>query len=164
MLELGRISEPSLTRESAITFADSGLPDTFVPGRNLLFLTYAAAIAYRRSLSVLIGGMCETDFSGYPDCRDTTMKAVQVALTVGMDRSLTIETPLVWLDKSATWKLGYDLGGDKLIELIRTETRTCYLGLRTELHSWGYGCGSCPACVLRERGYNEWSKNLPPLG
>lgn len=164
MSELGRISESSLTSESAITFAQNGLPDTFVPGRNLLFLTYAAAISYRRSLSVLVGGMCETDFSGYPDCRDTTMKAMQVALTIGMDRSVRIETPLMWLDKASTWKLGFDLGGPGLVDLVRTETHTCYLGERAEFHSWGYGCGDCPACVLRARGYNEWLGTSSHLG
>jgi 7-cyano-7-deazaguanine synthase len=134
----------------------NGLPNTFVPGRNLLFLTFAAALAYRRGIDVLVGGMCETDFSGYPDCRDATMKAMQSALTLGLDRGVTIETPLMWIDKAATWQMAKDLGGDKLIALIREDSVTCYLGERGSRHAWGHGCGACPACELRGRGYEKW--------
>ncbi|RYY82257.1 MAG: 7-cyano-7-deazaguanine synthase QueC [Comamonadaceae bacterium] len=153
---LGRISDTALTRDRAITFAASGLPSTFVPGRNLLFFTLAAAVAYRRGLSVLVGGMCETDYSGYPDCRDDTLKALQVALGLGLDMRLLVETPLMWLDKAATWRLAQDLGGHALVELVREDTHTCYLGDRTHRHAWGYGCGSCPACVLRAAGHSHF--------
>jgi 7-cyano-7-deazaguanine synthase len=154
---LGEISETALTRDVAIKMTDAGLPSSFVPGRNLLFFTYAAAIAYRRGLDILVGGMCETDYSGYPDCRDTTIKAMQVALMLGMDRPFRIETPLMWLDKAATWQLGYELGGESMIEILRTQTHTCYLGSRKTLHAWGYGCGECPACELRLVGYSRWT-------
>jgi 7-cyano-7-deazaguanine synthase len=154
---LGSISDTALTRDAAFQLEASGLPNTFVPGRNLAFLTFAAAVAYRRDLSVLVGGMCETDFSGYPDCRDNTVKAMQIALSLGMDKPFRVETPLMWLDKAATWQLARDLGGETLIDLIRTETHTCYLGERGTLHAWGYGCGTCPACELRARGYAKWS-------
>ena len=150
---LGDVSETALTRDSEITMQADGLPNTFVPGRNLLFLTMAAALAYRRGIRVLVGGMCETDYSGYPDCRDETLRALQSALRLGMNTELTIETPLMWLDKSATWQLADQLGGTALIDLIRTETHTCYLGERHQLHEWGYGCGHCPACELRAKGY-----------
>lgn len=150
---LGEVSETALTRDSEITMQADGLPNTFVPGRNLLFLTLGAALAYRRGIRVLVGGMCETDYSGYPDCRDETMRALQSALRLGMNTELTIETPLMWLDKSATWQLADHLGGTALIDLIRTETHTCYLGERHQLHEWGYGCGHCPACELRAKGY-----------
>ena len=150
---LGGMSETAMTREIEIEARTNGLPNTFVPGRNLMFLTFAAALAYRRGLKMLIGGMCETDFSGYPDCRDDTLKALQVALNLGMDRRFVVETPLMWLDKAATWQLAQTLGGDALVELVRVETHTCYLGGRTELHAWGFGCGTCPACQLRMRGY-----------
>lgn len=153
---LGAISDTSLTRASEITFATSGLPTTFVPGRNLLFLTYAAALAYRRDIGTLIGGMCETDFSGYPDCRRATIDAMQAALSLGMDRTFTIETPLMHLDKAATWALAHQLGGDALIALIVEHTHTCYLGDRTARHAWGYGCGTCPACDLRVKGWEKW--------
>ena len=155
---LGRISETALTRSAEITLQASGLPNTFVPGRNLLFLTFAAAVAYRRDLSVLVGGMCETDFSGYPDCRDQTIKAMQRALTFGLDREISVETPLMWLDKAQTWSLANELGGSQLAELVRTETHTCYLGIRQDLHAWGYGCGTCPACELRANGYARWQR------
>ena len=155
---LGEISETALTRAVDIELTQSGLPSTFVPARNLVFLTMAAAVAYRRGIDVLVGGMCETDFSGYPDCRDSTVKAMQVALTLGLDRGFRIETPLMWLDKAATWKLAHDLGGDPLIDLVRTETHTCYLGTRETLHAWGYGCGECPACKLRADGYRRWER------
>ncbi len=153
---LGDVSETALTRDSEITMQADGLPNTFVPGRNLLFLTLAAALAYRRGISVLVGGMCETDYSGYPDCRDETLRALQSALRLGMNTALTIETPLMWLDKSATWQLADQLGGTALIDLIRTETHTCYLGERHQLHEWGYGCGHCPACELRAKGYASY--------
>lgn len=153
---LGDVSETALTRDSEITMQADGLPNTFVPGRNLLFLILAAALAYRRGISVLVGGMCETDYSGYPDCRDETLRALQSALRLGMNTALTIETPLMWLDKSATWQLADQLGGTALINLIRTETHTCYLGERHQLHEWGYGCGHCPACELRGKGYTSY--------
>ena len=161
---LGQISDTSLTRETAIAMQSSGLPNTFVPGRNLLFLTLAAALAYRRGLQVLVTGVCETDFSGYPDCRDDTMKAMQVALSLGMDRRLLIDTPLMWIDKAQTWQLAYDLGqkadaqggGQALVDLIVEHSHTCYLGERSRRHDWGYGCGSCPACQLRAAGHARW--------
>jgi 7-cyano-7-deazaguanine synthase len=153
---LGEVSETALTRDSEITMQADGLPNTFVPGRNLLFLTLAAALAYRRGISVLVGGMCETDYSGYPDCRDETLRTLQSALRLGMNIQLTIETPLMWLDKPATWQLADQLGGQSLIDLIRTETHTCYLGERDQLHEWGYGCGHCPACELRANGYQNY--------
>ena len=153
---LGDVSETALTRDSEITMQADGLPNTFVPGRNLLFLTLAAALAYRRGIRVLVGGMCETDYSGYPDCRDETLRALQSALRLGMNTELTIETPLMWLDKAATWQLADQLGGTALIDLIRTETHTCYLGERHQLHEWGYGCGDCPACELRAKGYQTY--------
>lgn len=153
---LGAISNTALTRESQIEVQENGLPNTFVPGRNLMFMTVAAAIAYKRDLKVLVGGMCETDFSGYPDCRDDTIKALQVALNLGMERRFVMETPLMWLDKAGTWRLAQSLGGASLVELIRVETHTCYIGERTELHRWGFGCGACPACKLRARGYDAF--------
>ncbi|HJV50240.1 MAG TPA: 7-cyano-7-deazaguanine synthase QueC [Noviherbaspirillum sp.] len=153
---LSRISDTALTSDVAITMQENGLPNTFVPGRNLLFMTVAATVAYRRGLDVLVGGMCETDFSGYPDCRDDTMKALQVALNLGMATRLKVETPLMWIDKAATWRLAQDLGGQALVDLISSDTHTCYLGERGALHDWGYGCGSCPACALRARGYRQY--------
>jgi len=153
---LGEVSETALTRDSEITMQADGLPNTFVPGRNLLFLTLAAALAYRRGISVLVGGMCETDYSGYPDCRDETLRALQSALRLGMNTQLIIETPLMWLNKAATWQLADQLGGKSLVDLIRTETHTCYLGERGQLHDWGYGCGHCPACELRANGYQTY--------
>ena len=153
---LGAISDTALTRDSAIQFEKGGLPNTFVPGRNLLFFTFAAAIAYRRDLKNLVGGMCETDYSGYPDCRDDTLKSLQVSLTLGMDRRFVIDTPLMWIDKAATWKMAQYLGGDALVELIVEETHSCYLGERARRHAWGYGCGACPACDLRARGWDRF--------
>jgi len=153
---IAQISDTALTSETAITMQENGLPNTFVPGRNLLFLTVAATLAYRRGLDVLVGGMCETDFSGYPDCRDDTIKALQVTLNLGMATRLTLETPLMWLDKADTWRLAQDLGGTALVDLIRNDTHTCYLGERGTLHDWGYGCGECPACALRARGYRHF--------
>ena len=158
---LGQVSETSLTRDMAFKMESSGLPNTFVPGRNLLFLTLAAALAYRRGLQVLVTGVCETDFSGYPDCRDDTMKAMQLALSLGMDKRFLIETPLMWIDKAATWALAEALGGRPLVDLIVEHTHTCYLGDREHRHAWGYGCGQCPACELRARGHAVYSAALP---
>ena len=150
------IGGTALTDDVKIEMGANGLPTTFVPGRNLVFFTAAAAVAYRRGMTVLVGGMCETDFSGYPDCRDDTLKAMQVALTLGMDKRFVIETPLMWIDKAATWRLAEELGGAPLVELIKEHTHTCYTGERTARHAWGYGCGSCPACKLRARGYAQY--------
>lgn len=159
MIDLGIISQLShtaMTNDIAITMQENGLPNTFVPGRNLMFMLVAATLAYRRGLNVLVGGMCETDFSGYPDCRDDTMKALQVALNLGMATRLKLETPLMWINKAQTWQLAHRLGGTALVDLIRADTHTCYLGERGTLHAWGYGCGSCPACELRARGYTDY--------
>ncbi|PVX97681.1 7-cyano-7-deazaguanine synthase QueC [Paraburkholderia unamae] len=153
---LGQISDTALTQGKAIEMEKSGLPNTFVPGRNLLFFTLAAAVAYRRSLQVLVGGMCETDYSGYPDCRDNTLKALQVAIALGMDQPLVIETPLMWIDKADTWRMAQHLGGPALVDLIRTETHTCYVGDRATQHDWGFGCSQCPACELRRKGYDSF--------
>ncbi len=153
---LGDVSETSLTREMSFKMEASGLPNTFVPGRNLLFLTLAAAVAYRRDLQVIVTGVCETDFSGYPDCRDDTMKAMQLALSLGMDKRYLIETPLMWIDKADTWRLAESLGSQALVNLIVEHTHTCYLGDRTHRHDWGYGCGQCPACELRARGWERY--------
>lgn len=150
---LGAISDTALTRESEIAFAETGLPTTFVPGRNLIFLTFAAALAYRRDCRHIVLGVCETDYSGYPDCRDDTIKAMQVALGLGLDRRLVLHTPLMWRDKAQTFALAHTLGGDALLELVVEETHSCYLGDRTRRHPWGYGCGQCPACDLRARGF-----------
>lgn len=155
--QLGQISATALTDERAIAFEQNGLPNTFVPGRNLVFFTYAAAVAYRRSLQVLVGGMCETDFSGYPDCRDDTLKAMQVALSLGLDTRLLIETPLMWLNKAQTWALASTLGGASLVGLVQQDTHTCYQGDHTTRHEWGFGCNACPACELRKEGFREFS-------
>jgi 7-cyano-7-deazaguanine synthase len=162
---LSGISETALTRDTEITMSESGLPSTFVPGRNLLFFTYAGAIAYRRGLKHLIGGMCETDYSGYPDCRDDTLKSLQVTLSLGMDRRTVIETPLMWLDKAQTWMLTADLGGAPLVDLIRWESPSCYKGVRDRRHDWGHGCGECPACELRAAGWNKYraAQNAEPI-
>jgi 7-cyano-7-deazaguanine synthase len=164
---LGRMSDTAMTRDVEITFGAKGLPSTFVPGRNILFLTFAAALAYRRGLKRIIGGMCETDFSGYPDCRDDTIKALQVALNLGMESRFVIDTPLMWRDKAATWALAHELGGEALVKIIVEDTHTCYLGERGTRHDWGYGCGTCPACELRARGWVEWrraaSSTPPPI-
>jgi 7-cyano-7-deazaguanine synthase len=153
---LAAISETSLTRDMAFATMASGLPNTFVPGRNLLFLVYAAALGWRRGMDVLVGGMCETDFSGYPDCRNETIQAMARALSLGLDRPLAIETPLMWLSKADTWRLAESLGGPPLVELIVAETVTCYQGETTLAHAWGKGCGRCPACELRRKGWEEW--------
>jgi 7-cyano-7-deazaguanine synthase len=150
---LGAISETALTRDMAIEMAASGLPTTFVPGRNLLFFTYAAALGYRRGLKHLVAGMCETDYSGYPDCRDDTVKAMQVALTLGMDRRFVLHTPLMWIDKAETFAMARQMGGRELLDLVIEETHSCYLGDRSKRHSWGHGCGECPACKLRAEGF-----------
>lgn len=155
---LGQLGGSAMIDEVAIAMQADGIPNTFVPGRNLLFFTLAAALAYRRGLEVLVGGMSQTDFSGYPDCRDNTLKALQVALSLGVDRPLVLETPLMWLDKAQTWDLARQLGGAQLVELVRTATHTCYLNQRDTLHAWGYGCGECPACVLRALGHERWLK------
>jgi 7-cyano-7-deazaguanine synthase len=154
---LPSLGATAMTAETEIVFAEGGLPTTFVPGRNLLFFTAAAALAYRRGMRRLVGGMCETDYSGYPDCRDDTLKALQATLSMGMDRRVVVETPLMWRDKAATWVLAEELGGDKLVDLIVEETHSCYLGDRTHRHDWGYGCGTCPACKLRAGGWERWS-------
>ncbi len=153
---LGQISETALTRPVAIEMGENGLPTSFVPGRNLVFLAYAAALAYRRGLKHLVAGMCETDYSGYPDCRDDTVKAMQVALSLGLDRRLVVDTPLMWRDKAATWALAERLGGAALVELIRERSHSCYLGDRVHHHAWGYGCGTCPACRLRAEGWQRY--------
>lgn len=155
---LGRISETSLTRSVAIEMAGSGLPNTFVPGRNLLFFIYAAALGYRRGITTLIGGMCETDFSGYPDCRNDTLQSLANAITLGMDKPFSIETPLMYVDKAGTWAMAEDLGGSAFVNLIVEATHTCYLGDREHRHAWGFGCGTCPACELRAKGWNIWQQ------
>jgi 7-cyano-7-deazaguanine synthase len=153
---LKKISDTALTRDVEIAMGENGLPTTFVPGRNLLFFTVAAAVAYRRGIKVLVGGMCETDYSGYPDCRDDTLKALQVALGLGMEKRFVVETPLMWIDKAATWKMAQDLAGPEFLELIKEHTHTCYKGDRDQRHPWGYGCGKCPACELRSIGYAKF--------
>jgi 7-cyano-7-deazaguanine synthase len=153
---LGAISETALTRDAEIAFSASGLPTTFVPARNLLFLTYAAALAYRRGISTLVGGMCETDFSGYPDCRRATIDALERSLSLGLDTPIAIETPLMAIDKAGTWALAHDIGGRRFVDIIIEDTHTCYLGERGTRHDWGYGCGTCPACELRAKGYAAW--------
>jgi 7-cyano-7-deazaguanine synthase len=154
---LGQLSETALTQEKEIAFAASGLPNTFVPGRNLLFFTFAAAIAYRRGIKHLVGGMCETDYSGYPDCRDDTLKALQVALNLGLEQRFVVDTPLMWIDKAQTFALAHDIGGDKLMRIVLEHTHSCYMGDRTHRHDWGFGCGTCPACELRSQGWLRYS-------
>jgi len=153
---LAAISETALTRDTAIAIADSGLPTTFVPGRNLIFFAFAGALAYRRGAKHLVAGMCETDYSGYPDCRDDTVKAMQLALNLGMERRFVLHTPLMWIDKTGTFALAQELGGDALVDLLVEETHSCYLGERTRRHVWGFGCGECPACKLRADGFARW--------
>jgi 7-cyano-7-deazaguanine synthase len=155
---LGEISETALTREMGIEIDRSGLPSTFVPGRNIVFLAFAGALAYRRGVRHLVAGMCETDYSGYPDCRDDTIKAMQLALNLGMERRMVIHTPLMWIDKAATFALAQSIGGGALIDVLVEHTHTCYLGDRSRRHPWGYGCGECPACRLRADGFAKWEK------
>lgn len=159
---LGAISETSLTRDAEFRMQADGLPNSFVPGRNLVFLTFAAAIAYRRDIRRIVTGVCETDYSGYPDCRDDTMKAMQVALNLGLERRFVIETPLMWIDKPRTWELAEGLGGPTLVELIRTRTHSCYMGDRSHEREWGYGCGACPACELRRSGWEKYRAAQKP--
>jgi len=158
---LGAISETALTRDVEIALGQGGLPTTFVPGRNLVFLTFAGALAYRRGARHLVAGMCETDFSGYPDCRDDTIKAMQLALGLGMDRRFVLHTPLMWIDKAQTFALAQAIGGDLLVDLVIEETHSCYLGDRTHRHAWGFGCGDCPACRLRADGFARWRSQAP---
>lgn len=153
---ISQLSQTAMTENIAIQMQENGLPNTFVPGRNLMFMLVAATIAYRRQLGVLVGGMCETDFSGYPDCRDDSLKALQVAINLGMASRLNIETPLMWIDKAESWHLAERLGGKDLVDVIRHDTHTCYLGERGQMHAWGHGCGTCPACELRAKGYQEF--------
>jgi 7-cyano-7-deazaguanine synthase len=153
---LAAISETALTRQTAIEIADSGLPTTFVPGRNLMFFCFAGALAYRRGARHLVAGMCETDYSGYPDCRDDTIKAMQVALTLGLDRRVAIHTPLMWIDKAETFAMALEIGGDAFLDLLIEDSHSCYLGDRTRRHDWGYGCGTCPACQLRAQGFAKF--------
>jgi len=154
---LAAISDTALTRDTAIEIADSGLPTTFVPGRNLIFLAFAGAVAYRRGTRHLVARMCETDFSGYPDCRDDTIKAMQLALNLGMNRRFVVHTPLMWIDKAATFALAHDIGGAALVDVVVEDTHSCYLGDRRVRHPWGYGCGECPACRLRANGFARWT-------
>lgn len=154
---LGQVSETALTRDAEIALREDGLPNTFVPGRNLMFFTLAAALSYRRRLRHLVGGMCETDYSGYPDCRDDTLKSLQVTLNLGMGSNIVVDTPLMWIDKAQTWGLADTLGGTPLVELIRELTHTCYMGEHETLHEWGYGCANCPACDLRLRGWASFA-------
>jgi 7-cyano-7-deazaguanine synthase len=159
---LAQISETAMTHDVEIVADDRGLPNTFVPGRNLIFLAFAAALAHRRGLKHIVGGMCETDFSGYPDCRDDTVKAMQLAVNLGMDARFVLETPLMWCDKAATWRLAETLGGTVFVNLILEATHSCYLGERAIRHDWGYGCGSCPACRLRAEGWIKYTRQRPP--
>jgi 7-cyano-7-deazaguanine synthase len=153
---IAALGETAMTADIAIEMGQGGLPNTFVPGRNLLFLTCAAAIAYRRGLRRIVAGVCETDYSGYPDCRDDTVKAMQLALNLGMQRRFVLETPLMWRDKAATWALAMGLGGQGFVDVILERTHTCYLGNRADRHGWGFGCGTCPACQLRAQGWERW--------
>lgn len=153
---LGELSSTALTSEAEIAFAENGLPNTFVPGRNLLFLTFAAALAYRRNMAHIIGGMCQTDYSGYPDCRNEALAALNAAVNLGMAQPFSFEFPLMWRTKAETWAMTQALGGDALVELVAEHTHTCYLGERTQRYPWGYGCAECPACQLRAAGYREW--------
>ena len=153
---LAAISDTALTRQTAIEIADSGLPTTYVPGRNLVFFCFAGALAYRRGARHLVAGMCETDYSGYPDCRDDTIKAMQVALTLGLDKRVAIHTPLMWIDKAETFALAVEIGGEAFLDLLIEESHSCYLGDRSKRHDWGYGCGTCPACQLRAQGFAKF--------
>ena len=160
---LGALSDTALTRDVAIEMGKNGLPTTFVPGRNLIFFAFAGALAYRRGLKHLVGGMCETDFSGYPDCRDDTIKAMQLALNLGMECRFVVHTPLMWIDKASSFALAHELGGDAFVDLLVEHTHTCYLGDRSMRHVWGYGCGECPACKLRAEGFARWRNTTDPI-
>ena len=153
---LAAISDTALTRQTTIEIADSGLPTTFVPGRNLVFFCFAGALAYRRGARHLVGGMCETDYSGYPDCRDDTIKAMQVVLTLGLEKRVVIHTPLMWIDKAETFALAVEIGGEAFLDLLIEDSHSCYLGDRGKRHDWGYGCGTCPACQLRAQGFAKF--------
>ena len=157
---LSSIGDTAMTSDIEIEMSISGLPNTFVPGRNLYFFTLASAVAYRRNLSLLVGGMCETDYSGYPDCRRETMDALQSTLSLGTDKAFEVITPLMWIDKAKTWEMALDLGGNKLVNIIKNYTHTCYIGDRSQLNEWGFGCGQCPACELRKNGYLKWQEGL----
>jgi 7-cyano-7-deazaguanine synthase len=159
---LAEIGGSALTEDVAIAIGENGLPTTFVPGRNLMFLTAAAALGYRRGIADLVGGMCETDYSGYPDCRDETVKAMQRALALGLARNIAIHTPLMFIDKAETWRMAERLGRQKLVDLIVEETVTCYRGDRKHRQDWGYGCGDCPACALRASGYARYRETVAP--
>ena len=159
---LAAISDTALTRQTAIEIADSGLPTTFVPGRNLMFFCFAGALAYRRGARHLVAGMCETDYSGYPDCRDDTIKAMQVALTLGLDKRVAIHTPLMWIDKAETFALAVEIGGEAFLDLLIEDSHSCYLGDRGKRHDWGYGCGTCPACQLRAQGFAKFKTSKRP--
>jgi 7-cyano-7-deazaguanine synthase len=159
---LAAISETALTRETAIEIAESGLPTTFVPGRNLVFFSFAGALAYRRGARHMVAGMCETDYSGYPDCRDDTVKAIQVALSLGLDKRITIHTPLMWVDKADTFAMAEEIGGKAFLDLVIEDSHSCYLGDRAQRHDWGYGCGACPACKLRAEGFAKFKKRRKP--
>lgn len=152
----GAVAESSLTRDQEMKMSERGLPNSFVPGRNLVFFVYAAAVADRRGIDHLVGGMCETDFSGYPDCRKDTLEAMENVLRLGIERPYVIDTPLMYLTKAETWELTHELGGEALVDLMLEETHTCYMGVRDQRHDWGYGCGTCPACELRARGFVQW--------
>lgn len=153
---IGKVTRSALVDDTPFGKRDDGLPATFVPGRNILFLTVAAIVAEQRSIKTIVTGTCETDFSGYPDCRDDTIKALQVTLNLGLESRLIIETPLMWIDKAATWALADELGGQKLVEMIVELTHTCYLNDRIHRHVWGYGCSECDACKLRQRGWETF--------
>ncbi len=153
---LAAMSETALTRDTQIAFAEDGLPNTFVPARNLIFFTFAGALAYRRGARHIVAGMCETDYSGYPDCRDDTIKAMQVALNLGLDKRITIHTPLMWIDKADTFALALEIAGQPFLDLVVEATHSCYLGDRAHRHPWGYGCGECPACQLRAQGFAKF--------
>lgn len=155
---LSSLGETAMTEDVEIKYLENGLPNTFVPGRNIYFFTLSAAVAYRRNLGALVGGMCETDYSGYPDCRRETMDSLQSSLSLGLDTTLAIETPLMYIDKKGTWDLAFELGSTEFVDLIIENTHTCYLGDRTQKHPWGFGCGSCPACELRSKGYKAWQQ------
>jgi 7-cyano-7-deazaguanine synthase len=159
---LAAISDTALTRQTAIEIADSGLPTTFVPGRNLMFFCFAGALAYRRGARHLVAGMCETDYSGYPDCRDDTIKAMQIALTLGLDKRVAIHTPLMWIDKAQTFALAVEIGGNAFLDLLIEDSHSCYLGDRRKRHDWGYGCGTCPACQLRAQGFAKFKTSKRP--